>query len=48
MLKGFWWGELRKETTWKNESRWEDNIKTYLQEVGWVINWIYLAQGREK
>jgi hypothetical protein len=29
--------------------RWEDNIKTDLQEVGWVgMNWIELAQDRDK
>jgi hypothetical protein len=26
--------------------RWEDNIKMYLQEVGWGMNWIELAQDR--
>jgi len=24
---GFWWGNLKKETTWKAQRRWEDNIK---------------------
>jgi hypothetical protein len=28
--------------------RWEDNIKMDLYEVKWVINWIYLVQGRKK
>jgi len=29
--------------------RWEDNIKTYLQEVGCrVMNWIELAQDRDR
>jgi hypothetical protein len=29
-------------------SRWEDNMKMDLQEVGWVgMNWIELAQGRD-
>ena len=27
---------------------WEDNIKTDLQEVGWGMYWIYLAQNRER
>jgi len=32
-----------------NRSRWEDNIKMDLQEVGYVvIEWIELAQGRDK
>jgi len=30
-------------------SRWEDNIKTDLQEVGcWVMDWIELAQDRDR
>jgi hypothetical protein len=28
--------------------RWEDNIKTDLQEVGWGMNWIELAQDRDR
>jgi hypothetical protein len=29
--------------------RWEDNIKTDLQEVGWVgMDWIELAQDRDR
>ena len=29
--------------------RWEDNIKTDLQEVGWVgMDWIDLAQDRDR
>jgi hypothetical protein len=27
--------------------RWEDNIKMDLQEVGWCMNWIDLAQNRD-
>jgi hypothetical protein len=28
---------------------WEDNIKIYLQEIGWgVVDWIDLAQDRNK
>jgi hypothetical protein len=26
----------------------EDNIKTDFQEVGWVMNWIELAQDRDR
>ena len=26
--------------------RWEDNIKMYLQKVGWGTDWFYLAQNR--
>jgi len=29
--------------------RWEDNIKMYLQEVGWGgVDWIDLAQDRDR
>jgi hypothetical protein len=28
--------------------RWEDNIKMDLQEVGWGMNWIELAQDRDR
>jgi hypothetical protein len=27
---------------------WEDNIKMYLQEVGWGMDWIDLAQDRDR
>jgi hypothetical protein len=27
---------------------WEDNIKMYLQEVGWDMDWIELAQYRDR
>jgi hypothetical protein len=28
--------------------RWEDNIKMYLQKVGWEgVDWIYMAQDRD-
>jgi hypothetical protein len=33
----------------KPRRRWEDNIKMYLQEVGWGgMDWIDLAQGRKR
>jgi hypothetical protein len=28
--------------------RWEDNIKINLQEVGWSMDWIELAQDRDR
>jgi hypothetical protein len=28
--------------------RWEDNIKIDLQDVGWGMNWIELAQDRDR
>jgi hypothetical protein len=27
--------------------RWEDNIKMHMQEVGWCMDWIELAQDRD-
>ena len=39
----FWWGNLRE----RPRSRWEDNIKMDLQEVGGGCgDWIELAQDR--
>jgi hypothetical protein len=32
----------------RSRRRWEDNIKTDLQEVGWGMNWIELAQDRDR
>jgi hypothetical protein len=32
----------------KLRRRWEDNIKMDLQEVGWGMDWIELAQGRNR
>jgi hypothetical protein len=32
-----------------HESRWEDNIKIDLQEMGWeVMDWIDMAQDRDR
>jgi hypothetical protein len=28
-------------------SSWEDNIKIDLQEIGWGVDWIHLAQDKE-
>ena len=47
-IKGFGVETSRKDTTWKTESRSEDNIKTDLQDVEWVMNWTDLSQDREK
>jgi hypothetical protein len=46
---GFWWGILRKETTWKTRRRWKGNIKMDIQEVGCgSLDWIELAQDRDR
>jgi hypothetical protein len=32
----------------RRRSRWEDNIKMHLRDIGWGgIDWIHLAQDRE-
>ena len=49
MYTGFWWGDLRERTTWKTRRRWEENIKTDLQEVGCGgVDWIELVQDRDR
>jgi hypothetical protein len=42
-----------EETWWKQplvrpRLRWKDNIKTGLQEVGWGLDWIDLAQDKDR
>jgi hypothetical protein len=32
----------------KLRRRWKDNIKMYLQDVGWGMDWIELAQDRDR
>jgi hypothetical protein len=49
MHTGFWGETCENETTWKTRHRWQDNIKTNLQEVGCGgVEWIELAQDRDK
>jgi hypothetical protein len=46
---GFWWGDLREgDHLGRPVHRWEDNIKMDLQEVGWGMDWIELAQYRDR
>jgi hypothetical protein len=33
---------------WRPKRRWEDNIKMDLQEVGWGMHWIELAQDTDR
>ena len=43
-IQGFGGETLRKETTWENHRRWEDNIKMDIQEVVCEgMDWIELA-----
>ena len=38
-----------KRLLWRPRRRWEDNIKMDVQKVGSrVVNWIELAQGRDR
>jgi len=38
-----------KRPFWRHRHRWENNIKTDLQEVGcWVTDWFELAQDRDR
>jgi hypothetical protein len=32
----------------RSRRRWEDNIKLDIQEVGWSMDWIELAQDRDR
>jgi hypothetical protein len=32
----------------RHRCRWEDNIKMYLQEVGWGMDWLDLAQDKDR
>ena len=44
--RGFWWGKI---PLGRPRHRWEDNIKTDLQEVGGGCgDWMELAQNRER
>jgi hypothetical protein len=38
----------RRRLLERPRSRWEDNIKMDLQEVGWGMDWIELAQDRDR
>ena len=51
MHTGFCWGgELEgKRQFRRTKRRWEDSIKTDLQEMGWAgMNWIDMAQDRNR
>jgi len=32
----------------RHRLRWEDNIKVYLQELGWGMDWLDPAQNRDR
>jgi len=38
----------RKEIVWEDNIRWEDSVKLYLREIGYLgVEWIHLAWTRE-
>jgi hypothetical protein len=37
-----------RQTLERPRRRWEDNIKLDLQEIGWGMDWIELAQDRDR
>jgi hypothetical protein len=43
---GFWWGNLREGG--RPRHRWEDNIKMFLREAGWGMDWIDLAEDTDR
>jgi hypothetical protein len=46
---GFWWDNLRKETTGETQAMMGDNNIVYLQEVGCGgMNWIELVLDRDR
>ena len=50
VCSGFWWGSLRERDHWGDpDTRWEDNIKMDLQELGGGGgDWMELAQDRDR
>jgi hypothetical protein len=38
----------RKRLLGSPRHRWEDNIKIVLQEVGWGVDWMDLAEDRDE
>jgi hypothetical protein len=38
----------KKKPLGKHTCRWENNIRTSLQEMGWSVYWVYVAQVRDK
>jgi hypothetical protein len=46
--RGFCGKTKRKEQLGRQRRRWKYNIKIYLREIVWGMDWVHLAQGREK
>jgi hypothetical protein len=49
MHMGYWWETQKGRDHWEGpRSRWVDNIKMDLREIGWDdMDWIDLAQDRD-
>jgi hypothetical protein len=47
-MQVFGWKPEGKRPLGRPRRRWEDNIKMNLQEVGWSMGRIYLAQDRDR
>jgi hypothetical protein len=48
MLKGFWWGEPKKEPIRRLRHKCKDNTKMDHNEIGWEgLDWIHLVQDKD-
>jgi hypothetical protein len=46
---GFWGGKARRKKQLRRpRRRWEDGIKVNLREIGWGVEWVHLAQDRDR
>ena len=45
---GFWWADLRKRRLGRPRRRWKDNSKMDFQEWDVDMDWINLAQDRDR
>ena len=48
MYTGIWKGNLKEETTWRHKHRWVDNIKKDLELGCEGMDWLNLAQDRDR
>jgi hypothetical protein len=46
---GFWWGQIKeRRPLGRPRHRGDDNIKMDLQDVGWGMDWIVMAEDRDR
>jgi hypothetical protein len=44
-----WWESQKERDHWEDQTRWVDNNKMDLREIGWNgMDWIGLAQDRDQ